>query len=128
MAVGKVKWFNNAKGYGFILSDDGDEDLFAHYSAIEMDGYKTLKAGQPVQFDIEEGPKGLHAIRIREVETEGASVQESAEGSGQEALEAGQDEDLQEEGAERGISVSVDLPKIVDDDELGDEVADASSG
>lgn len=65
MAIGKVKWFNNAKGYGFILPDDGGEDLFAHYSSIEMDGYKTLKAGQEVQFDVLEGPKGLHATNIR---------------------------------------------------------------
>jgi len=72
MTIGKVKWFNNAKGYGFILPEDGDEDLFAHYSAIEMDGYKTLKAGQPVQFDIIEGPKGLHAVNIRECESDDA--------------------------------------------------------
>lgn len=55
---GKVKWFNNAKGYGFVIEDDGSEDLFAHYSAIEMDGYKTLKAGQAVSFEIIQGPKG----------------------------------------------------------------------
>lgn len=67
MTIGKVKWFNNAKGYGFILSEEGDEDLFVHYSAIQMDGYKTLKAGQDVQFDIVEGPKGLHAVNITEV-------------------------------------------------------------
>lgn len=66
MTVGKVKWFNNAKGYGFILPDEGGEDLFAHYSAIQMDGYKTLKAGQSVTFDIVEGPKGLHAVNIQE--------------------------------------------------------------
>ncbi|MGH8406308.1 MAG: cold shock domain-containing protein CspD, partial [Pseudomonas sp.] len=60
MASGKVKWFNNAKGYGFINEDDKTDDLFAHYSAIQMDGYKTLKAGQPVSFDIIQGPKGLH--------------------------------------------------------------------
>ncbi|WP_338481112.1 cold shock domain-containing protein CspD [Pseudomonas trivialis] len=61
---GKVKWFNNAKGYGFIVQDGKSEDLFAHYSAISMEGYKTLKAGQPVSFEIIQGPKGLHAIAI----------------------------------------------------------------
>ena len=65
MVSGKVKWFNNAKGYGFILADGrDDEDLFAHFSAIQMEGYKTLKAGQVVCFDIIQGPKGLHAINI----------------------------------------------------------------
>lgn len=64
MASGKVKWFNNAKGYGFIVEDGKTEDLFAHYSAITMDGYKTLKAGQPVKFEITQGPKGLHAVAI----------------------------------------------------------------
>ncbi len=62
---GKVKWFNNAKGYGFINADgQSGEDLFAHYSAITMEGYKTLKAGQPVEFEIIQGPKGLHAVGI----------------------------------------------------------------
>ncbi|GAA6146244.1 cold shock domain-containing protein CspD [Thalassolituus maritimus] len=65
MKTGTVKWFNNAKGYGFILSDDTNEDLFAHYSVIDMDGYRTLKAGQSVQFDIKPSDKGLHAINIR---------------------------------------------------------------
>ena len=65
MATGKVKWFNNAKGYGFILPEQGGEDLFAHYSSIEMDGYKTLKAGQEVEFEVVEGPKGYHAVNIR---------------------------------------------------------------
>ena len=64
MLSGKVKWFNNAKGYGFIVADGGDEDLFAHYSAIQMEGYRTLKAGQAVMFNILQGPKGLHAIDI----------------------------------------------------------------
>jgi len=72
MSVGKVKWFNNAKGFGFINTDarEGrDEeghliDFFAHYSTIEMDGYKTLKAGQAVSFEIVQGPKGLHAVKI----------------------------------------------------------------
>ncbi|RDS87567.1 cold shock domain-containing protein CspD [Pseudomonas fluorescens] len=61
---GKVKWFNNAKGYGFVNEDGKTEDLFAHYSAIIMDGYKTLKAGQAVSFEIIQGPKGLHAVNI----------------------------------------------------------------
>jgi CspA family cold shock protein len=64
MSSGKVKWFNNAKGYGFIVEDGKTEDLFAHYSAIKMEGYKTLKAGQPVNFEIIQGPKGLHAVEI----------------------------------------------------------------
>ncbi|MCQ3830333.1 cold shock domain-containing protein CspD [Microbulbifer elongatus] len=64
MPTGTVKWFNNAKGYGFILADEGGEDLFAHYSAIQMDGYRTLKAGQQVQFDIIQGDKGYHAANI----------------------------------------------------------------
>ncbi|MGP6428789.1 MULTISPECIES: cold shock domain-containing protein [Pseudomonas] len=76
MAVGKVKWFNNAKGFGFINTEsregkdeDGkDIDFFAHFSAIKMDGYKTLKAGQIVEFVIVQGPKGLHATEIKNVE------------------------------------------------------------
>lgn len=65
MEIGKVKWFNNAKGYGFVVAEGRNEDLFAHYSAIQMDGYRTLKAGQPVQFEIIQGPKGLHAVNIQ---------------------------------------------------------------
>ncbi len=68
MLSGKVKWFNNAKGYGFIVAENSDEDLFAHYSAIQMDGYRTLKAGQAVNFNIVQGPKGLHAVEIRAAE------------------------------------------------------------
>ncbi len=65
MATGTVKWFNNAKGYGFISPDEGGADVFAHFSAIEMDGYKTLKQGQKVAFDLIEGPKGLQASKIQ---------------------------------------------------------------
>lgn len=68
MPTGTVKWFNNAKGFGFILSEEGGEDLFAHYSSIEMDGYKTLKAGQTVTFELLQGQKGLHATRIKVIE------------------------------------------------------------
>ena len=65
MATGTVKWFNDAKGYGFITPDDGGEDLFAHFSAIKMDGFKTLKQGQRVTFDLKEGEKGKQADNIR---------------------------------------------------------------
>ena len=64
MANGTVKWVNNAKGFGFICPEAGGEDVFAHYSTIEMEGYRTLKAGQPVQFEVEQGPKGMHASAI----------------------------------------------------------------
>ncbi len=65
MATGTVKWFNDAKGYGFITPDDGSEDLFAHVSAIQMQGVKTLKEGQKVSFDVTQGPKGKQASNIQ---------------------------------------------------------------
>ncbi len=65
MATGTVKWFNNSKGYGFISPDDGSEDVFAHFSAIEMEGYRSLDEGQKVQFEIAQGEKGKHAEKIR---------------------------------------------------------------
>lgn len=65
MAQGTVKWFNNAKGFGFIRPEDGGEDIFAHYSTIQMDGYRTLKAGQDVNYELTEGPKGHHAESIK---------------------------------------------------------------
>ena len=64
MATGIVKWFNNAKGYGFVTPDDGEQDVFVHFSAIEMEGYRTLKEGQRVEFDVSNGPKGLQANKI----------------------------------------------------------------
>jgi CspA family cold shock protein len=79
MPNGKVKWFNNAKGYGFIIEDGGSDDLFAHFSAIQMDGYKTLKAGQAVTFDKKPSDKGIHAVNIvpAEVNVESTSGQNS---------------------------------------------------
>lgn len=65
MPTGTVKWFNDAKGYGFITPDDGGEDLFAHFSAIQMSGFKTLKEGQKVQFKVTQGPKGKQASNIQ---------------------------------------------------------------
>jgi CspA family cold shock protein len=67
MATGTVKWFNDAKGYGFITPDDGSEDLFAHFSAIQMAGFKTLKEGMKVSFDVVQGPKGKQASNINKV-------------------------------------------------------------
>ncbi|MFT7675519.1 MAG: CspA family cold shock protein [Gammaproteobacteria bacterium] len=69
MSFGTVKWFSNIKGYGFVNTDeDGSVDIFAHFSAIEMDGYKKLTAGQKIQFDIVKEPNGLQAQHIRCVE------------------------------------------------------------
>ena len=106
MAIGKVKWFNNAKGYGFILNEEGGEDLFVHYSAIQMDGYKTLKAGQEVSYDVVEGPKGLHAVNIQEAGT-----------------------------PDLGVSVELDIDADnastsdeIDSNEIDSDRADASSG
>ncbi len=65
MAKGVVKWFSNSKGYGFISPAQGEEEIFAHFSAIDMDGYKTLKRGQPVEYELSDGPKGLHAASIK---------------------------------------------------------------
>ncbi|MBI2778644.1 MAG: cold shock domain-containing protein CspD [Gammaproteobacteria bacterium] len=65
MATGTVKWFSNAKGYGFIAPEGGGEDIFAHFSAISMDGYKTLREGQKVEFEVTDGPKGRHAQNIQ---------------------------------------------------------------
>ena len=64
MATGKVKWFNDAKGYGFI-EQDGGEDVFVHFSSITMDGFKTLAEGQAVEFEIKNGAKGLHAANVQ---------------------------------------------------------------
>ena len=68
MATGTVKWFNDSKGFGFITPEAGGEDLFAHFSAIQGQGFKTLKEGQKVSFDITTGPKGQQASNIREAD------------------------------------------------------------
>ncbi|MEN8212869.1 MAG: cold shock domain-containing protein [Pseudomonadota bacterium] len=68
MPTGTVKWFNNRKGYGFVVPDEHvEEDVFVHYSSIEMDGFKTLREGQKINFELAEGPKGLHATQITDL-------------------------------------------------------------
>ena len=86
MPNGKVKWFNDAKGFGFIEPDDGGPDAFAHFSAIAMDGYKSLKEGARVSFELVDGPKGLMAANIR-AEGAQASTQPSTQANAQPAAE-----------------------------------------
>jgi CspA family cold shock protein len=82
MPTGTVKWFNDAKGFGFIEPDGGGDDVFAHFSAIQMEGFRTLKQGGKVRFDLVQGPKGQLAQNIAPVESEaqatsGADLTES---------------------------------------------------
>lgn len=65
MSTGIVKWFNDSKGFGFITPDEGGDDIFAHFSAINMEGFRTLQEGQRVSFDITNGPKGKQASNIQ---------------------------------------------------------------
>ena len=79
MATGSVKWFNNAKGYGFVRPDTGGDDLFVHYSYIRMEGYKSLKTGQFVQFDIQASGNGFHAINLQTLNEAGDIMPASTE-------------------------------------------------
>ena len=67
MAVGRVKWFNDSKGFGFIVNGDG-KDVFVHFSSIKGEGFKTLREGQEVEFECVEGPKGLHAQNVQKTD------------------------------------------------------------
>lgn len=73
MATGTVKWFNDAKGFGFIEPDQGGGDVFAHFSAIQMDGFRTLKQGSKVRYDLVAGPKGMLAQNIQSLPADAES-------------------------------------------------------
>ncbi len=79
MTKGTVKWFNNAKGFGFLRTEETADDIFVHHTAIECDGYRTLKQGEPVEFDLVTGPKGLKAEHvIRQMQAAHAAAQQQA--------------------------------------------------
>ncbi len=65
MPRGQVKWFSDQKGYGFIQQDDGGQDVFVHHTSINMEGFKSLSEGQPVEYEIEDGAKGPNAVNVR---------------------------------------------------------------
>ena len=67
VSIGKVKWFNSKKGYGFIKANDGEQDIFVHYTSIKGDGFKSLMEGEEVQFELTQGPKGLQAQNVMKV-------------------------------------------------------------
>ena len=71
MVNGSVKWFNNSKGFGFLVEDGQTEDIFVHYSVIEGSGFRTLKEGERVVFELTRGPKGLHAVAVRRADDQG---------------------------------------------------------
>lgn len=93
--IGTVKWFSAPKGYGFIGRENGEDDVFVHFSAIQMEGYKRLKEGQEVEFSIEEGPKGLQASNVILAESDGSNGDEPEET--QEELQEETQEEPQEE-------------------------------
>ena len=92
---GVVKWFNDAKGFGFIEHTSG-KDVFVHYSVIESDGFKTLKDGEEVLYEMKEGPKGLHAVKVLRTQPVKSSADEESEGEAEADAEDHVDQDSEE--------------------------------
>ena len=95
---GKVKWFNNRKGYGFVGRDDGD-DVFVHYSAIDGDGFKTLQEGDLIEFEVVQGQKGPQAEKVSKVSDAGDSGEGGEGGEGGDAGDSGEGGDSRDSGA-----------------------------
>ena len=95
---GKVKWFNNRKGYGFVGRDDGD-DVFVHYSAIDGDGFKTLQEGDLIEFEVVQGQKGPQAEKVSKVSDAGDSGDSGEGGEGGDAGDSGEGGDSRDSGA-----------------------------
>jgi CspA family cold shock protein len=93
MATGTVKWFNNAKGYGFVTPDEGEQDIFVHFSAITMDGYRTLKEGQRVEFDLAVVVRGADQRVAEDLEVAGVRDHRIRTGTGREPDQQGGERD-----------------------------------
>jgi CspA family cold shock protein len=122
--IGTVKWFSAPKGYGFIGRDDGEDDVFVHFSAIQMEGYKRLKEGQEVEFSIEDGPKGLQAANVVLATSEASTVETSAEGTSENEIskdEVSEDvmlkDEVTEEAKEREETTDEELEEVKKEEE-----------
>ena len=122
MARGKVKWFNNSKGYGFIEQEDGD-DVFVHYSAIVDDskGFKTLRENQEVEFDIVEGPKGLQAADVKPFGEVKEEVKEEEEEVKEEQVELKEEEEEEEVKEEDEEEVKEEEEEVKEEEEKDEE-------
>jgi cold shock protein len=117
--IGTVKWFSAPKGYGFIGRDDGEDDVFVHFSAIQMEGYKRLKEGQEVEFSIEDGPKGLQAANVILATSEVSTVEASEEETSVD--EVSEDEVSEDEMSEDVIFEDVMPEDVIPEDEVSEE-------
>jgi len=120
--IGTVKWFSAPKGYGFIGRNDGEEDVFVHFSAIQMEGYKRLKEGQEVEFSIEDGPKGLQAANVI---LASGSPQEAAH---IEAAEQATEEPIEEIIEEPAAEVTEEPSEVTAEEAIEEAVEEPTDG